>query len=157
MWVRVSHRTRPVVVVVAAFSRPSSVAMELSEPEQLLSSAAAAHDFVGVCGALAAGVSPINTDGCGLTALHLACSSPESVAAISIVAALLSGDGKAVLNVQCRLGCSALMLAAHHGSTSIVQTLIEAGAMLDLQDDGGRTAWTMASGVGHGAVVEALM
>ena len=79
---------------------PSTVNMEAQSAAML--TAARAHDLLGVCGALAAGVSPTQTDVSGLTALMLACSSPESGPAISIVAALLSGDGRAVLDAQSR-------------------------------------------------------
>ena len=123
--------------------------------------AARAHDLLGVCGALASGILPSHRSADGLTALMLACSSPvphlQEAAANAVVAMLLSGDGRAEIDARCQAGgFSALMFAAGCGSTSIVQTLIEAGAALELLDDDGNTAWTKARYGGHNAVVAAL-
>ena len=122
-----------------------------------LLAAACAHDLSGVCLALTSGVDPahLSTEGC--TALMLVCTLPQGPSTLSLIQALVSGDGRACIDWQSQDGgFSALMLAARCGSGAAVQALIEAGAALELLDDLGKTAWQAADASGHCDVVEAL-
>ena len=130
----------------------------VAETTLRLIAAAARHDLLGVCGALAAGALASDLSDDGQTALMAACSEPDSSAGggSAVVLALLMRDGAAVLDARSTSGCTAIMMAARVGSAAMVQTLIEAGAALDLECDNGVTAWAKALGGSHVDTTQAL-
>jgi ankyrin repeat protein len=54
-------------------------------------------------------------------------------------------------------GMTALMSAAQHGRTNVVEELVTAGADLDLKDERGRTALMFAAHDGRARIVEELI
>ena len=63
-------------------------------------------------------------------------------------------DAHANVNVQCKDGTTALMIAINHDAHKIADALIRAGADLKLQDNKGRTAYDYAS---HNRQMEELL
>ena len=63
-------------------------------------------------------------------------------------------DAHANVNVQCKDGTTALMIAINHNAYKIADALIRAGADLKLQDNKGRTAYDYAS---HNRRMEELL
>jgi ankyrin repeat protein len=59
--------------------------------------------------------------------------------------------------VRVRDGVTALMLAASNGHIDVVEALIQAGANINLQDNGGRTALDLALKKNHTAIVDFLL
>ena len=96
-----------------------------------LRASAEAHDLAGVTCLLAAGAAAASISDDGLTALMLACSTPESSSeGAAVVLKLISVLGMRTIDKRSVQGrYSALHMAARHGSTLIVQTLLEAGVI----------------------------
>lgn len=69
---------------------------------------------------------------------------------------LLHSSARTTLDAQDAKGCTALMLACQEGHGEVIQSLMEAGARVDLEDDHRRTAlsWAVQEAPGH---VEALL
>ena len=73
---------------------------------------------------------------------------------LAIVQALI--QAKASLDMQ-KNGATALMNAAIEGHHEVAGLLLEAGASLDLKEEEGCTALTLAALVGRGSVVSVLL
>ena len=89
----------------------------------------------------------------------------EDIPADLLVILLGSGDtermlrlvvARCPLDLQNRLGNTALIEASYQGKIEIAKVLIGAGANLDLKTHGGDTAYSMASGTGNTEIVAAL-
>ena len=63
----------------------------------------------------------------------------------------------AALDLGDKYQCTALMIAAHHGHTEVVQELVRGNAFLNLCDEDGNTALMWAARNGHTEVVQALV
>ena len=111
-------------------------------PDTLLHAAAAALNPLLLRCALDAGASPMSTGACGRTALMLAIMhGGDHEATLGLVGMLLTTGTPSGINCRATTaGLTALMLAAHLGMPTVVQTLIEAGASVETECAEGETA-----------------
>jgi ankyrin repeat protein len=92
----------------------------------------------------------------GMTALMLAMNPNSETDSFKIASLIV--DAGADVNAESGGGNTALMEAAHKGLTSVVELLIEKGALLDIQNKYGETALIVSSMEGgEPATVKALL
>ena len=126
-----------------------------------LMSAARAGQVAAVRKLLSRGASPLATDQDGWSVLHHAAWGGSEAAVEEVLRALeLSGTPLSeAVDAQDARGRSALHVCAsegHGGTLPLIELLLEAGASVELQDEGGNTPLTLAEAEGNSMVLEHL-
>lgn len=125
---------------------------DTGETALMLATSGGYHSIISLL--LSAGADPILSDGDGRSALSRAADNADEVAFRLLYDEVNFEDVKYDTFAK---GTTLLMMAARSGNLAIVQSLVDAGESIDLQDDDGFSALSHAAARGHENIVELLL